>query len=512
MEGKGTIRHRSKRVVPTGEAENPSYFAAIVESSNDAIISKDLRGIIQSWNRAAEEIFGYTAAEAIGQPIALIIPPELLEEERQIIARIQRGEQVKHYETIRRHKSGSLIDISLTISPIYNSQGIIGASKIARDIRERKRHERMLREQARLLNLSSDAIVVRDSNDRITYWNEGAFQMYGWKPQEALGKVSHDLLQTEFPESLDRIQHALATQNRWSGELVHRRRDGARIHVISRWALDRADDGAPRSVLETNTDITARRSIEQQLREANDGLERRVMARTAQLKESLGELEAFSYSLSHDMRAPLRAIQGFAQLLLDEGNARLLSDDKTMLDKIISSALRLDRLIQDVLALSRLSAEALSLRKVEIDPLIRHIITERPEFQPPLAIVQIQNPLPLVCGHEALLTQCVTNFLQNAVKFVASGVHPRVLIRSEEVAGGQVRLWFEDNGIGIPIEAQQRIFGIFERGQTAHAFPGTGIGLAIVKKAATRMEGSVGVESEPGKGSRFWLQLQKPSR
>ena len=136
------------------------------------------------------------------------------------------------------------------------------------------------------------------------------------------------------------------------------------------------------------------------------------------------------------------------------------------------------------------------------------VIHERPEFQPPKADIQIQSPLLPVRGHQALLTQCITNFLDNAVKFVGRGKQPRLIVKSEAV-GDDVRLWFEDNGIGIAQHMQERLFGIFQQLNRPGTYPGTGIGLAIVRKAAERMKGRVGVESEPGKGSRFWLQLPR---
>ena len=183
-------------------AESAMLLSAIVDSSDDAIISKDLDGVITSWNKSAERLFGYTAEEAIGHTVAaLLIPDDRQEEEPDILARLRKGERVDHFETVRRRKDGSLIDISLTISPVKDQQGrIIGASKIARDISQRKRYEKRLLEQARLLDLSSDAILVRDGWDRILDWNRAAEKMYGFNREEALGKISHELLRTEFPE------------------------------------------------------------------------------------------------------------------------------------------------------------------------------------------------------------------------------------------------------------------------------------------------------------------------
>ena len=166
------------------------------------------------------------------------------------------------------------------------------------------------------------------------------------------------------------------------------------------------------------------------------------------------------------------------------------------------------RLIQDVLTYSRVAREKIELSTVDVEQLVHQIIDERPDLQPPKVEILIQAPLPPVCGHEAYLSQCISNLLDNGVKFVPPGTQPRIRIRSE-TNDGLVRLWFEDNGVGIPKEAQERIFGLFQRMHTEKEFPGTGVGLTIVRKAVERMDGKVGVESEPGKGSRFWMQLRK---
>jgi signal transduction histidine kinase len=260
-------------------------------------------------------------------------------------------------------------------------------------------------------------------------------------------------------------------------------------------------------------DITGRRQIEKNLEETRSQLARRaadleqaVAARTTALRGTIAELEGVSYSLSHDMRAPLRTIRSFTQIVLAEAGEKLDSEQTELLKKTISAAGRLDRLIQDVLTYSRVSREAISLEKVDVELLLRQIIDERPELQLPNAEIIIANRLKPVRGHEAYLTQCITNLLDNAVKFVPPGRQPRVRVWNE-IHDGQVRVYFEDNGIGIPKEAQKRIFGIFERMHSDKIYPGTGIGLAIVRKAVERMNGSLGVESTLGQGSRFWVEL-----
>ncbi len=365
-------------------------LAAIVESSDDAIISKDLNGIITSWNRGAERLFGYEAGEAIGRSITMLIPPERLDEEPRILESIRRGARIDHYETVRRRKDGTLIDISLTVSPMRNDQNeIIGASKIARDITERKRAEELLQSEAKHL------------------------------------------------ESL-------------------------------------------------------------------------VQERTAKLKAMVGELEAFSYSVSHDLRAPLRAMAGYAKALLEEAPAQLSPQHRTYLERIQRAAERLDRLTQEILTYSQLSRAEIKLQPVNLDKLAHEIVEQYPELAAHCGHIQIHSPLLPVLAHESLLTQALSNLLNNACKFVAPGTEPKVVVRTEEM-GEEIRIWVEDKGIGIAPEHRDRLFKIFGRIHPESKYEGTGIGLAIVKKVGERMEGTTGFESEPGKGSRFWMQLKKPS-
>lgn len=243
---------------------------------------------------------------------------------------------------------------------------------------------------------------------------------------------------------------------------------------------------------------------ELRLKELNLQLESKVAERTARLRETVAKLEHVSYSLSHDMRAPLRAMHNFAELLLLDYSERIGGEGNAYLRQIVTAAERMDKLIKDTLAYGRAAHQDIALGHIDTDRLVRNLIESYPQLHAPGVEIRVEGTLPAVTGNAALLEQCFCNLFNNAVKFVARDTNPRIKVRSEQ-QGPIVRFWVEDNGIGIPKEAQERIFEMFERAAPEHE--GSGIGLAIVRKAAELMGGKVGVQSKPGIGSRFWLEL-----
>jgi PAS domain S-box-containing protein len=627
------------------DAANPpppdAFLAALVESCDDAIVSKDLHGVIQTWNTGAVQIFGYSAAEAVGRPITLIIPPDRLDEEHTIFDRIRRGERVKHFETTRRAKDGSLHEVSLTISPIRDGGGkIIGASKIAREISEQRHilHELRRSEERYRVTLGSigDAVIATDADGRVAFMNAIAEELTGWTRREATGrslpeifKIVNELTRAPVENPVEKVLRA----NRIVGLANHTvliARDGTERPIDDSGAPVRDFGGRIVGVVLVFRDVTERRNAELSVlrlaaivehsvdaiigknldgtvsswnrgaerifgytaaemigqpitrlipedrqheepdilvrlqrgemvepfetvrvcktgrsiwvrvtispivdhegrivgaskiasdisheREANarlarhaEELEGKVRERTLELEDKVSELEAFSYSLSHDLRAPLRSIESFTEIVLTDYAAQLDPAATSHLKRVVNAARRMDRLIQDVLAFSRVSRRVVIAEPVDVEHLIDDIVHERPELQPPHVDMIIERPLLHLLGHPASLTQCLSNLLENAAKFVARGTKPRIRVHTEAV-GDHVRLWIEDNGIGITREAQRRLFGLFQRVHTGADYQGMGVGLAIVRKAAERMNGQVGVESEPGKGSRFWLQLPK---
>ena len=250
-------------------------------------------------------------------------------------------------------------------------------------------------------------------------------------------------------------------------------------------------------------DITDRKATSARIEELNAALGRQNEG----LAAANQELDAFSYSISHDLRAPLRAMQGFSEALLEDYGERLDATGHDYAKRIVGAARQMDTLIQDLLAYSRLVRAEVSLDTVSLETVVHEACGALElEIKDRGGEIEVERPLGRVRAHRAVLGQIVTNLLTNAVKFTRPDTPPRVRVRSE-CAAGRVRLWVEDNGIGIDPQHRERIFRAFERLHGAQQYPGTGIGLAIVQKGATRLGGQAGVESEPGAGSRFWVEL-----
>lgn len=527
-----------KEIAKRKQMETQGHLlAAIVENSDDAIISKDLNGVITSWNRGAQRIFGYTADEIVGRSITVLIPPDRQEEEPQILARLRKGERIDHFETIRRRKDGTDVHISLTISPVKNVEGkIVGASKIARDITDRKRaelHQQVMYELASAVNrsvalpeiyeASLSAICHCQNTHRasvLLYDAEGVMRFKAWRglSENYRRKVEghspwkrddsapqpvciDDIAKSALDEDLRAVVAREGIRALAFLPITYEGRLLGKVMIY----YDAPHHFTPEELRPVQTMISqVAFAIERQ--RAGENLERTVNERTASLREAIAQMEEFSYTISHDLRAPVRAMQCYAEVLMEDYGAHLDDNAKKYLDRIIGAGTRMDRLIQDILTYSRLSRREIQLHPVSLDKLAREIVRQYLDLGSAHADISVEGPLLSVLGHEPSLGQAISNLLSNALKFVAPGTLPKVRLRTEQ-RNGDVRLWIEDNGIGIKPEYQHRLFSVFERVHPEKKYEGTGIGLAIVRKAAERMGGKVGVESDGLAGSRFWIQL-----
>ena len=488
-----------------------SFLAAIVESSDDAVVGKDLESRVVSWNAGAERMFGYTAEEIIGQPINRLLSPERPEEEAQLLHDVRRG-TIHHLETVRIHKHGHPIDVSLTVSPIRNARGqIIGMSSVARDITERKQAQKVLeqqatvlREQAQMLDLAN--VLARDLEDRIILWNTGIEKLYGWSRAEALGRISHELLRAELPQSIESIREALFGQGRWEGEVVHTRKDGRRLVVASQWVLHRDEKGQPVAILEVDNDVTERKEAERQVVQMNVQLEQRVQDRTSELTAANRELEAFTYSVAHDLRAPLRHIDAFSKILSDDFAAALPPEARRFLENIRHGSRNMSRLVDDLLNLARIGRQELKRQPVALGNLVEEVVVDLKNETEGRAIEWRIHRLPVVQCDSGLMKQVLANLLSNAVKYT----RPRTLAVIEigqQKANGSSAVFIRDNGVGFNMKYADKLFGVFQRLHRSEDFEGTGVGLATVERIVRKHGGSIWAEAALDQGATFYFTV-----
>jgi PAS domain S-box-containing protein len=396
-----------------------------------------------------------------------------------------------------------------------------GAGEIVRwlatceDTHDWKSGDELLRHSdAQLKMLIEDSpvgVVLMNPDGQPIYCNRKCIELRGQEVDwDAWSSVVHP---SDREELIASWRAAAAQGLPWSARYRFIHPDGRMVWVSARSVPIRSGSDLL-GFIRTLEDITEMKTAEEKLQKANHDLqaqavrlESQVQERTAKLREALTELDKLSYSIVHDMRAPLRTMYGFATLLLQDHAERLDNQGKEYLDRIARAAQRQDRLIQDVLVYHRYVRDDFELAPVNLDQLVAGILETYAHLQPPRVDIRIQEPLGWVLAHETLLTQCVSALLDNAVKFVAEGIKPSVSLGTEKCAS-EVKLWVQDNGIGIAPETQTRLFDIFYKFHHPGEYPGTGIGLPLAKKAVERMEGRIGVESEIGQGSRFWIALK----
>jgi PAS domain S-box-containing protein len=499
--------------------EAAARLAAIVESSDDAIVSKTLDGIITSWNGAAERIFGYPPAEAIGQHISLIVPRDRLEEEHQVLASIRAGRRVEHFETVRVAKDGRQVTVALTVSPVKDSSGrVIGASKVARDISERRRAEIAQARLGAIIESSDDAIISKTLDGVITSWNAAAERTFGWTAAEAIGQHITLIIPDEYHEEEwgvlarlrrgDRIDHF---------ETVRQRKDGHRLDVSITVSPIRDGRGTIVGASKVARDISPQRILD---RARQALLEREQAARTE--AEALNRSkDQFLATLSHELRTPLNAIYGWARML--EGGL-----DPAALRNATQAILRNSKiqvqLIEDLFDVSRVITGnmRLDVRPMNVfAPLEAALDTVRPAatakgIRLDTALDPRATP---IMGDPGRIQQVVWNLLVNAVKFTPRGGRVQLHLRR---VNSHIEIMVSDTGEGI---APDHVAHLFERFRQADTGPtrrhtGLGIGLSLVKHLVELHGGTVSaVSAGLGRGSTFTVQLpvsvvqeQQPSR
>ncbi len=485
-------------------------YRLFVEEMQQGAAMVDPRGTILFSNHSLAAILRMPRERIIGASW----PDLVAEEDRPKLAELVSNSAAgrAQAELSLRAADGTIVPVSVTANPL-SSEGIDAVCLVVTDLTERREAEKERIRLARLIDLARDAIFIRDEEGTISYWNEGAERLYGWSRAEALGRRAHELLKADFPRPLHKLAADVKKLGAWEGELTHTGRDGRRIIVASRWLLDRVPEFGPDAfrILEIDTDVTARRVAEDEFMELHAQLEERVHDRTRQLEESNKELEAFCYAVSHDLRAPLRGIDGFTQALVEDYAPHLDDKARHWCERIRAASQKMDQLIEDLLRLSRTTRGELSVGVVDLSAIARQIADDLRMADPTRQVDFIIAPELLFNGDARLLLIVLENLLGNAWKF--TGKHERARIAfGADWSHGWATYFVRDDGAGFDMSAANRLFTPFQRLHSTAEFPGNGIGLATVKRVIQRHGGQIWAESAVERGATFFFTLGSPAQ
>ena len=491
------------------EAEQ-ARLAAIVKHSDDAIISKTLNGTILTWNAGAQRIFGYEAAEVVGRPITILLPPERVSEEEQILERLRRGELIEHFETVRLTKDGRRLDVSLTVSPLKDATGtVVGASKILRDVTERKRIDQALRESREQLRVTlasiGDAVITTDTEGVITYLNAVAESLTGWSNTDAAGQPLDTVFRVVNEQTREPVENPAARALRkgvivgLANHTVLICRDGSERPIDDSAAPIKDEHGHVAGCVLIFRDVSERRDVEQ-----------RIHSLMTELQHTDRRKDEFLATLAHELRGPLAPLSNMLEVMKRaDGNRDTNQQAQVMMERQVG---QLVRLVDDLLDVSRITRNRLELRKqsVELASVVHHVLeTCRPmakEFEHEVTVTLPLEPIYLHAD-PTRLAQVFSNLFSNACKYTEP--KGQVWLTAERQAD-EVVVTIKDTGIGIPPDKLENIFEMFSQVDTAleRSQGGLGIGLTLVKRLVEMHDGTVEARSAgPGRGSEFIVRL-----
>jgi len=492
------------------EAEKASRMVTVVRDSNDAITIQDFEGRITAWNHGAELMFGYSEQEALKMKIWQLAPTNKAAEQKDFNRRLFAGEKVTSFETQRVTKDGRVLDVWMTVTKLVDDAGNpIGLASTERDITARKRAEEEASRMVTVVRDSNDAITIQDFEGKITAWNRGAELMYGYSEAEALA-ANIDRLTTpgKVAEQKDFIRRLFAGERVTSFETQRLTKDGRLLDVWLTVTKLVDDAGKVIGIASTERDITERKRAVEEVHKLNANLEQRVIDRTAALEAANKELEAFSYSVSHDLRAPLRAMDGFSMALLEDCAGRLDGASQDHLRRIRAGSQRMAELIDDLLNLSQVTRTEMRRERLDLTALAEEIGAELQRAHPDRKVKSVVAPALTADADARMLRIVLNNLLDNAWKFTSKHEQACIEVGAREQDGQRV-FFVRDNGAGFDMAYAGRLFGAFQRLHSTQEFEGTGIGLAIVQRIIHRHGGRVWAEGAVGQGATVYFTLGK---
>ena len=507
--------------------ETRARLAAIVESSDDAIMSASLDLTYTSWNRGAERLFGYPADEVLGKPMMLLMPPERQEEALALVRRVVDEQRVVNLETVRAREDGTLVDIAYTYSPIRDSIGaVVGISAIGQDVTDRKRAEAAIRESEAkfraFVETTEEWVWASDVQGVTTYSNPAIERILGYPGEEMVGRTVLDFVVEEDRGAVAaELERIAARKEGWSGLVIRwRAKDGSVRYLESTATPILTADGELRGWRGTDRDVTHRiqaeaererlLAAEQEARAIAEAAQHDLAAQNERLRELDRLKDEFIALVSHELRTPLTSIRGYTELLLDGEAGELAEDQRRFLGVVDRNAHRLLHLVGDLLFLAQVEAGKLVL---DVDALeLGAVASESVEAARPQAeakditLTLATGPVPLVAGDRARIGQLIDNLVSNAIKFTPEGGRVDVRVRAlSKRAVFEVR----DSGIGIPASEREHLFQRFYRtsNATEQAIQGTGLGLAISKAIVEAHDGRITLTSEEDVGTTFRVEL-----
>jgi PAS domain S-box-containing protein len=497
-----------------------AYLDELFDQTPEGLALVNVEDRVMRVNREFTRMFGYAPEEAIGQLINDLVAPEELRREADDFTQrcITRKETVRA-ETIRRCKDGTRIPVSLLTFPISIPGGQIAEYAIYRDLTRYKAVEgELARNRAffdELFHQAPEGIVLLDIGDHVLQVNREFTRMFGYAPSEAVGRRINDLIApAELRQEAERYTKQIASGSPVKAETIRRRKDGSHVHVSLIAVPVTAPDGQIAEYA-IYRDLTGFKAVEVELtRQAVHmdeirRLNRELGEHATRIEAANKELEAFAYSVSHDLRAPLRHMVGYTELLQKTSGSMLDEKGRRYMLMILDSAKRMGNLIDDLLAFSRIGRAETRETTVSLEQLVREVQSELGHETDARNVAWKVGPLPELHGDRSMLKLVLINLISNAVKFSRTRSAPQIEIGSSEKQDDGIVVFVRDNGVGFDMKYVNKLFGVFQRLHRTEEFEGTGIGLATVQRIIHRHGGRVWAEGQVDAGATFYISLPK---